>query len=35
MLGYFIFDFLACAPVLVYELTNGLTTNYDKKYEQI
>lgn len=35
MLGYFIIDFLACAPILVYEATSGFTTDYNTKLDQI
>lgn len=31
LLGYFIFDFLACAPVFFYEMFDGFTTDYDQK----
>ena len=33
--GYFLFDFLACVPVLLYEAAHGFTTDYEEKYEQI
>jgi len=33
--GYFIFDFLACVPVLLYEGAHGFTTDLDKKEYQI
>ena len=33
--GYFLFDFLACVPVLTYELLNGFTTDVGEKEEQI
>lgn len=35
MFGYFIFDFLACAPVFFYEMFDGFTTDYERKQEQI
>ena len=34
-LGSFLFDFLACAPVLFYELFHGFQTDYDEKWIQI
>ena len=35
MFGYFLFDVLACLPVLSYEAINGFKTDYDDKWEQI
>lgn len=31
--GYFLFDFLACVPVLLYEAGYGFTTDFDEKTE--
>ena len=35
MFGYFLFDALACIPILFYEGANGFTTDYDEKSAQI
>lgn len=33
--GYFLFDFLACVPVFLYEASNGFTKDFEEKEEQI
>lgn len=34
-LGYFLFDSLACVPVILYEAAHGFTTDPEEKEEQI
>ena len=34
-IGYFIFDFLACFPLLAYEASHGFDTSYDLKWNHI
>ena len=35
MIGYFLFDCLACVPCLIYEAKDGFTTDLEVKEEHI